>query len=87
MDVRLPEKSGAETAAAILKEFPEANILMLSTHSGEEEVFPFAASGSARIYAEERHARGTIARFAPRKVHAGRRYMDPAVAPLLAASV
>ena len=39
MDIRLPGMSGAEATAAILREFPEACILMLSTHSGEEEIY------------------------------------------------
>jgi len=38
MDVRLPGMTGAETVSAITREFPDARILMLSTHSGEEEV-------------------------------------------------
>jgi DNA-binding NarL/FixJ family response regulator len=85
MDVRLPEKSGAETTAAILKEFPEANILMLSTHSGEEEVFRSLQAG-ARGYILKSAMREELLR-ALREVHAGRRYIDPAVAPLLAARV
>src|SRR6516225_8651618 len=39
MDLRLPGASGAEATAAILHECPEARVLMLSTHSGEEEVY------------------------------------------------
>lgn len=85
MDVRLPEKSGAETTLAILKEFPEANILMLSTHSGEEEVFRSLQAG-ARGYILKSALREELLR-ALREVHAGRRYIDPAVAPLLAARV
>src|ERR1700749_3385646 len=38
MDLRFPGMSGIECTAAILREFPEAHILMLSTHSGEEEI-------------------------------------------------
>ena len=38
MDGRLPKMSGAEAVAAITRDFPEACILMLSTHSGEEEI-------------------------------------------------
>ena len=85
MDVRLPEKSGAETTAAILKEFPDANILMLSTHSGEEEVFRSLQAG-ARGYILKSAMRDELLR-ALREVHAGRRYIDAAVAPLLAARV
>src|ERR1035438_919872 len=39
MDLRLPGMSGTECTAAILLEFPDAHILMLSTHSGEEEIY------------------------------------------------
>lgn len=85
MDVRLPEKSGAETTAAILKEFPDANVLMLSTHSGEEEVFRALQAG-ARGYILKSAMREELLR-ALREVYAGRRYIDPAVAPLLAARV
>ena len=46
MDVRLPGSSGAETTAAIVQEFPDARILMLSTHSGEEEVFRSLQAGA-----------------------------------------
>jgi DNA-binding NarL/FixJ family response regulator len=85
MDVRLPETSGTDTTLAILKEFPDANILMLSTHSGEEEVFRSLQAG-ARGYILKSALREELLR-ALREVHAGRRYIDPAVAPLLAARV
>ena len=85
VDVRLPGQSGAETTAAILKEFPEANILMLSTHAGEEEVFRSLQAG-ARGYILKSAMREELL-HALREVQAGRRYIDPAVAPLLAARV
>jgi two-component system NarL family response regulator len=82
MDVRLPGPSGAEATAAIVQEFPEARILMLSTHSGEEEVFRSLQAG-ARGYILKSAIREELLR-AIREVHQGRRYIDPAVAPLLA---
>ncbi len=85
MDVRLPGTSGPDTTAAILKDFPDANILMLSTHSGEEEVFRSLQTG-ARGYILKSAMREELL-HALREVHAGRRYIDPAVAPLLAARV
>src|SRR5512133_1665191 len=39
MDVRLPGKSGTDCTAEIIREFPDARILILSTHSGEEEIY------------------------------------------------
>ena len=83
MDVRLPGCSGAEATAAIVQEFPEARVLMLSTHSGEEEVFRALQAG-ARGYILKSAMREELLR-AIREVSEGRRYVDPAVAPLLAA--
>jgi DNA-binding NarL/FixJ family response regulator len=83
MDVRLPGASGTETTAAILQEFPDARILMLSTHSGEEEVFRSLQAG-ARGYILKSAIREELLR-AIHEVCADRRYVDPAVAPLLAA--
>jgi len=83
MDVRLPGSSGAEATAAIVQDFPDARILMLSTHSGEEEVFRALQAG-ARGYILKSAMREELLR-AIRDVFQGRRYLDPTVAPLLAA--
>jgi len=82
MDVRLPGMSGADAVAAMTREFPDACILMLSTHSGEEEVYRSLQAG-ARGYILKSAMREELLR-AIRKVREGRRYVDPAVAPLLA---
>ena len=83
MDVRLPGSSGVDATAAIVQEFPEARILMLSTHSGEEEVFRSLQAGACG-YILKSAMREELLR-AIREVCEGRRYVDPAVAPLLAA--
>ena len=83
MDVRLPGSSGAEATATIIREFPGALILMLSTHSGEEEIFRALQAG-ARGYTLKSAMREELLR-AIREVSAGGRYLDPAVAQLLAA--
>lgn len=83
MDVRLPGASGAEATGAIVQEFPDARVLMLSTHSGEEEVFRSLQAG-ARGYILKSAIREELLR-AIREVSEGRRYIDAAVAPLLAA--
>lgn len=82
MDVRLPGMSGAETVAAITHEFSDARILMLSTHSGEEEVYRSLQAG-ARGYILKTAMREELLR-AIREVCDGKRYLDPVVAPLLA---
>jgi len=81
MDVRLPGVSGVEGTAAMMHEFPEARVLMLSTHSGEEEVFRSLQAG-ARGYILKGAMREELLR-AIREVYEGRRYIDPAVAPPL----
>jgi DNA-binding NarL/FixJ family response regulator len=82
MDVRLPGMSGAEATAAILREFPDACILMLSTHSGEEEIYRAMQSG-ARGYVLKSVLREDLLR-AIREVHEGKRHLDPIVASHLA---
>ena len=82
MDVRLPKMSGAEAVAAIMREFPDASILMLSTHSGEEEIYRSLQAG-ARGYILKSAMREELLR-AIRQVRDGKRYVDPVVAPLLA---
>ena len=82
MDVRLPGMSGAETVSAIMHDFPDARVLMLSTHSGEEEVYRSLQAG-ARGYILKSAMRDELLR-AIREICEGRRYLDPAVAPQLA---
>jgi DNA-binding NarL/FixJ family response regulator len=81
MDLRLPGMSGTECTAAILHEFPDAHILMLSTHSGEEEIYRAMQAG-ARGYVLKSIVREELL-GAIREVHQGRRYLDPIVASLL----
>jgi len=82
MDVRLPGMSGAETTAAIVQAHPEARVLMLSTHSGEEEIYRAMQAG-ARGYTLKSVLREDLLR-AVREVHAGKRHLDPIVASHLA---
>lgn len=82
MDVRLPKMSGADAVAAIMSEFPDACILMLSTHSGGEEIYRSLQAG-ARGYILKSAMREELLR-AIRQVRDGKRYLDPVVAPLLA---
>jgi DNA-binding NarL/FixJ family response regulator len=60
MDLRLPGMSGTDCTAALIQEYPDANILMLSTHSGEEEIYRALQAG-ARGYIVK-----SIIRLSPR---------------------
>lgn len=82
MDVRLPGMSGAEAVAEITREFPDARILMLSTHSGEEEIYRSLQAG-ARGYILKSAMREELLR-AIRQVQDGKHYLDPTLAPLMA---
>lgn len=82
MDVRLPGKGGTQTTTEILREFPEAVILMLSTHAGEEEIYRALEAG-ARGYVLKSVVREELLR-AIRKVAQGDRYLDASVAAILA---
>jgi DNA-binding NarL/FixJ family response regulator len=85
MDARLPGMSGADATAAILHEFPSARILMLSTHSGEEEVYRALQAG-AHGYVLKSLLRDELLR-AIREVAEGRRYLDTTAASVLAGRV
>jgi DNA-binding NarL/FixJ family response regulator len=85
MDVRLPGISGADATSAILRQFPDARVLMLSTHSGEEEIYRSLQAG-AHGYVLKSIVREQLLR-AIREVAEGRRYLDPAVASVLASRV
>jgi len=82
MDLRLPGMSGTQCTAALIQEFPDASILMVSTHSGEEEIHRAMQAG-ARGYIVKSILREELLR-AVREVHEGREYLDPIVASHLA---
>ncbi len=82
MDLRLPGMSGIDCTAALIGEFPDARILVLSTHSGEEEIYRAMQAG-ARGYVLKSIVREELLR-AVREVHSGRQYLDPIVASHLA---
>jgi DNA-binding NarL/FixJ family response regulator len=82
MDLRLPGMSGTDCTVAIIREYPDAAILMLSTHSSEEEVYRALQAG-ARGYIVKSILREELLR-AVRAVHAGQQYVDPIVASQLA---
>jgi two-component system, NarL family, response regulator len=82
MDLRLPGMSGADCTAALIREFPDARILILSTHSSEEEIYRAMQAGASG-YIVKSIIREELLR-AVREVHRGRQYLDPVVASHLA---
>ena len=75
MDLRLPGMSGIDCIAALLCEFPQARVLVLSTHSDEEEIYRAMQAG-AHGYVVKTIVREELLR-AVRQVHGGGQYLDP----------
>lgn len=74
MDLRMPGMSGVEAAAAILKEFPGARIIMLTTYDGDEDVYRALKTG-AKGYVLKRARSGELMN-AIKTVLAGGRYLS-----------
>src|SRR5216117_3252143 len=49
MDLRLPDMSGIDSVIAILAEFPEARIIMLTTYEGDVEIQRALGAGARWI--------------------------------------
>ena len=82
MDLRLPDGNGIDTMISILKEYPEARIIILTMFEGDVEIQRALKSG----------ARGYILKNMPpedllqviRNVHAGKKRLHPVIAANLA---
>jgi DNA-binding NarL/FixJ family response regulator len=82
MDIRMPDLSGIDALSAILGEFPDARVVMLTTFEGDVEIQRSLAAG----------ARGYVLKNMPprelvdvvRQVHAGRKRIPQEIAAQLA---
>jgi two-component system NarL family response regulator len=82
MDLRLPGMNGIEATATLIREAPEARVIMFTTYEGEEDIYRAVQAG----------ARGYLLKSAPReelldairRVAAGERYLPQALAHRLA---
>lgn len=82
MDLKLPGMSGLETTSIICTEFPEAAVIMLSTHDREEDIYRALQAG-ARTYLLKTAAREELLHTI-RTVHAGERCISPVIGARLA---
>jgi len=82
MDLRLPDLTGVEAAALILKEFPTAKVIILSSHDLPEEVFQAFQAG-VRGYLLKDVLVEELAR-AIKSVAAGQKHVPPEIARKLA---
>jgi two-component system NarL family response regulator len=82
MDVKLPDMSGIDVTDAICKEFPDASIIMLSTHNNEEDIYRSIQAG-ARTYVLKAAPREELVETI-RAIHSGQRRIAPAIGARLA---
>jgi len=82
MDLRIPLMSGTEAIAAIVKEFPRAKIIVLSTFGGDEDIFQALHAGARAYFLKDVKGHDLIG--AIRAVHAGQRLLPPEIAARLA---
>jgi two-component system NarL family response regulator len=82
MDLRLPGQSGIEVIAAILRKFPRARIVVLSSYAGDENVFRAFQAGARAYFVKDIKGRDLVE--AIRAVHAGQRPLPPGIAASLA---
>ena len=85
MDLLMPEMSGLDAMIAILGEFPEARIIVLTTYAGDVQVLSALKAG-ARAYLLKNTSGDELLRTI-RSVHAGKKTLSPEVPFLLAAHV
>jgi len=81
MDMRLPGMSGAEATAKLCAEFPEANVVMLTTYDAQEDIFRAVQAG-ARSFLSKDVALDELLR-AIRTAQAGQNYFPPNISARL----
>ena len=82
MDLRIPLLSGTEAIAAIIKKFPRAKIIVLSTYGGDEEIFKALQAGARAYFLKNVKGQDLIG--AIRAVLAGQCPLPPEIASRLA---
>src|SRR6266852_1278180 len=83
MDLQMPDMSGIDAMISIRDEFPEARIIVLTTYTGDVQVFRALKAG-AQAYVMKNLVHKELLQ-AIRAVHAGRKTMSPEVAAPVAA--
>jgi DNA-binding NarL/FixJ family response regulator len=82
MDLRMPDISGIDALMAILAEYPDARILMLTTFEGDVEIHRSLAAGARGYLLKNMPPKELVE--AIRQVHAGRKQVSREVAAQLA---
>ena len=82
MDLQMPELDGVAATAAIVAEWPDARVIMLSTYRGDAQAFRALKAGACGYMLKSTVRTDLLT--ALRTVHAGRRHIPPEIAAELA---
>jgi DNA-binding NarL/FixJ family response regulator len=85
LDIHMPDMNGIEATRQLSAKLPSAAVVILSMHASPEHVF-HALEAGARAYLQKESAAQELVE-AVRSVHAGRRYLSPRIAALVAEHV
>jgi DNA-binding NarL/FixJ family response regulator len=85
MDLEMPEMSGLDAIRAIVGEFPDARIIVLTTYAGDVKVLRALKAGACGYLLKEALHREVLESI--RAVHAGKKALSPDVAFKLAEHV
>jgi DNA-binding NarL/FixJ family response regulator len=85
MDIQMPEMSGIDAISAIRGEFPEARVIILTTHAGDVQISRALRAG-ARAYLLKGSLRKELLETI-RAVHAGQKRLSSEVAAEIAEHV
>lgn len=82
MDLQMPEMGGLDAVIAIRSEFPEARLIILTTHAGDVQITRALKAG-ARAYLLKRLLHKELIETV-RAVHAGQKRVSPEIAAEIA---
>ncbi len=85
MDLAMPGAGGVSAAESIIKKFPNARVVMLTMHSGEEDIHRALTAGVKGYVLKESISQQLFE--AIRSVHAGHRYIPSAIGEKLAGDI
>jgi DNA-binding NarL/FixJ family response regulator len=85
MDLQMPEMSGLDAIRAILGEFPDARIIVLTTYAGDVQVLRALKAGACGYLLKEALHREVLESI--RAVHAGKKALSPEISFELAEHV
>jgi two-component system, NarL family, response regulator len=77
MDIKLPDGNGIEVTESIIKEWPEAKILILSTYSSDEDIYRAMNAGVSGYLLKDIPAEDLLRGI--REVHNGKRHFPSAI--------